>query len=147
MSRFDTQNFAEITHPDYPGERLICCHNPVLEADRARTRAELLTDTETELEKIRKSVAAGTLQDPDKIWIRIGKVINKRRVAKHFITDIAAGHFTYRRDEEKIAAEAAFDGIYVIRTSVPASILDAPGAVSAYKNLKHVERDFRITKA
>ncbi len=147
MSLFDTQHFAEITHPDYPGERLICCHNPVLEADRARTRAEVLAGTEAELEKIRKSVAAGRLQDPDKIGIRVGKVINKRKVAKHFLTDIGPGHFSYRRDEEKIAAEAVLDGIYVIRTSVPASTLDAAGAVTTYKDLKHVERDFRITKA
>jgi hypothetical protein len=147
MSLFDTQHFAEITHPDYPRERLICCHNPVLEADRARTRAELLAGTEAELEKIRKSVAAGRLQDPDKTGIRVGKVINKRKVAKHFLTDISPGHFSYRRDEEKIAAEAVLDGIYVIRTSVPASTLDAAGAVTAYKDLKHVERDFRITKA
>jgi hypothetical protein len=147
MSLFDTQNFAEITHPDYPGERLICCHNPVLEADRARTREELLADTEAELEKIRKSVAAGRLQDPDKIGVRVGKVINKRKVAKHFILGIGPGHFSWARDEEKITAEAVLDGIYVIRTSVPAGTLDAAGAVTAYKDLKHVERDFRITKA
>jgi len=147
MSLFDTQNFAEITHPDYPGERLVCCHNPVLEADRARTREDLLAATEAELEKVRRAVTAGRLKDPDKIGIRVGRVINKYKVAKHFITDIAAGQFSYRRDEDKIAAEAFLDGIYVIRTSVPASILDAPGAVAAYKNLKHVERDFRITKA
>jgi hypothetical protein len=147
MSLFDTRNFAEITHPDYPGERLICCHNPVLEADRARTREELLADTECDLAKIKASVDAGRLKDPDKIGIRVGKVINKRKVAKHFIADITAGRFSYRRDEEKIAAEAALDGIYVIRTSVPGGILDAAGAVTAYKDLKHVERDFRITKA
>jgi hypothetical protein len=147
MSLFDTQNFAEITHPDYPGERLVCCHNPVLAADRARTRAELLADTEAALGKIRRSVAAGRLTDPDKIGIRIGKVINKRKVAKHFILDIGPGRFSYRRDEDKITAEAALDGIYVIRTSVDASILDAAAAVAAYKDLKHVERDFRITKA
>jgi Transposase DDE domain len=147
MSLFDTQNFAEITHPDYPGERLICCHNPVLEADRARTRAELLADTQAELEKIRKSVTAGRLKDPDKIGVRVGKVIDKRKVAKHFLLDIGPGRLAWSRDEEKIAAEAALDGIYVIRTSVPASILDAAGAVTAYKDLKHVERDFRITKA
>jgi hypothetical protein len=147
MSLFDTQNFAEITHPDYPGERLICCHNPVLEADRARTRAELLADTERELATIKAAVGAGRLKDPDKIGIRVGKVINKRKVGKHFLTDIGPGRFAYRRDEEKIAAEAAFDGIYVIRTSVPAGILDAAAAVTAYKDLKHVERDFRITKA
>ena len=147
MSLFDTQNFAEITHPDYPGERLICCHNPVLEADRARTRAELLADTEAELEKIRKSVAARRLKDPGKIGLAAGRVINKRKVAKHFLLDIGPGRLAWSRDEEKIAAEAALDGIYVIRTSVPASTLDAAGAVTAYKNLKHVERDFRITKA
>jgi hypothetical protein len=147
MSLFDTQNLAEITHPDYPGERLICCHNPVLEADRARTRTELLADTEAELTKIKASAEAGRLKDPDKIGIRVGKVINKRKVAKHFILDISPGRLAWRRDEQKIAAEAALDGIYVIRTSVPASILDAASAVTAYKDLKHVERDFRITKA
>ncbi len=147
MSLFDTQNFAEITHPGYPGERLICCHNPVLEAGRARTRAELLADTEADLATIKASVEAGRLKDPDKIGIRVGKVINKRKVAKHFLLDIGPGRFRWARDEEKIAAEAALDGIYVIRTSVPASTLGAAAAVAAYKNLKHVERDFRITKA
>ncbi len=147
LSLFDTHNFAQITHPDYPGERLICCHNPVLAADRARTRGELLAATEAELAKVRRAVAAGRLQDPDKIGIRAGKVINKHKVGKHFILDIGPGHFSYRRDQAKIAAEAALDGIYVIRTSVRQDILDAAGAVTAYKNLKHVERDFRITKA
>jgi hypothetical protein len=147
MSLFDTQHFAEITHPDYPGERLICCHNPVLGADRARTRAELLADTEAELAKIKASAEAGRLKDPDKIGIRVGKVINKRKVAKHFLLDIGPGRFSWARDEEKIAAEAALDGIYVIRTSVSQDILDAAAAVTAYKDLKHVERDFRITKA
>jgi hypothetical protein len=147
MSLFDTCNFAEISHPDYPGERLVCCHNPVLEADRARTRAELLADTEAELAKIRASVQAGRLKDPDKIGVRVGKVINKRKVAKHFILDIGPGRLAWHRDEDKIAAEAALDGIYVIRTSVPAATLDPAAAVAAYKNLKHVERDFRITKA
>jgi Transposase DDE domain len=147
LSLFDTHNFAQITHPDYPGERLICCHNPVLAADRARTRGELLAATEAELAKVHRAVAAGRLQDPDKIGIRVGKVINKHKVGKHFILDIGPGHFSYRRDQAKIAAEAALDGIYVIRTSVRQDILDAAGAVTAYKNLKHVERDFRITKA
>jgi Transposase DDE domain len=147
MSLFDTQNFAEITHPGYPGERLICCHNPVLEAERARKREDLLAATETGLAKIRTSVAAGRLKDPDKIGIRIGKVINKRKVGKHFITEVTGTTFTWRRDQQKIAAEAALDGIYVIRTSVTADILDAAATVTAYKNLKYVERDFRITKA
>jgi transposase len=147
MSLFDVHNFAEITHPDYPGERLICCHNPVLEAERARKREDLLTATETDLAKIRASVAAGRLKDPDKIGIRIGKVINKRKVGKHFITEVTGTTFTWRRDQQKIAAEAALDGVYVIRTSVTAGILDAAATVAAYKDLKHVERDFRITKA
>jgi hypothetical protein len=147
MSLFDVQNFAEITHPDYPGERLICCHNPVLEAERARKREDLLAATETDLAKIRASVAAGRLKDPDKIGIRIGKVINKQKVGKHFITEATATTFTWRRDQQKIAAEAALDGIYVIRTSVTADILDDAATVAAYKDLKYVERDFRITKA
>ena len=147
MSLFDTRGFAEITHPGYPGERLICCHNPVLAADRARTREDLLADTEKDLAKIRAAVDAGRLKDPDKIGIRIGKVINKRKVGKHFITEITGASFTWRRDQEKIAAEAALDGIYVIRTSVTADTLDAGRVVTAYKNLKYVERDFRITKA
>jgi hypothetical protein len=147
MSLFDVHNFAEITHPDYPGERLICCHNPVLEAERARKREDLLTATETDLAKIRASVAAGRLKDPDKIGIRIGKVIGKHKVGKHLITEVTGTTFTWRRDQQKIAAEAALDGIYVIRTSVTADILDAAATVAAYKDLKHVERDFRITKA
>jgi Transposase DDE domain len=147
MSLFDVQNLAEITHPGYPGERLICCHNPVLAAERARKREDLLAATETDLAKIRASVAAGRLKDPDKIGIRIGKVINKRKVGKHFITEVTGTTFTWRRDQQKIAAEAALDGIYVIRTSVTADILDAAATVAAYKDLKYVERDFRITKA
>jgi Transposase DDE domain len=147
MSLSGTQNFAEVAHPDYPGERLVCCHNPALAAERARKRESLLAATEADLAKIKASVAAGRLSDPDKIGIRIGKVINKHKVGKHFITDTAEGRFSYRRDEDKITAEAALDGIYVIRTSVDGGILDAAGVVTAYKNLKHVERDFRITKA
>ena len=147
MSLFDVHDFAEIEHPDYPGERLICCHNPVLEAGRARKREALLAATETDLAKIKASAAAGRLKDPDKIGIRIGKVIGKHKVGKHFITEVTSASFTWRRDQEKIAAEAALDGIYVIRTSVDADTLDAAGTVTAYKNLKHVERDFRITKA
>ncbi len=147
MSLFDVQNFAEITHPDFPGERLICCHNPVLAAERSRKRADLLAATGADLATIRKSVMAGRLTDPDKIGIRVGKVIGKRKVGKHFITDIGPGRFSYRQDEDKIAAEAALDGIYVIRTSVDGGILDAAGVVTAYKDLKYVERDFRITKA
>jgi Transposase DDE domain len=147
MSLFDAQGFAEITHPDYPGERLICCHNPVLAADRARKREELLAATEKDLAKIKAAVDAGRLHDPDKIGMRTGKVIGKHKVGKHFITKHTGTSFTWHRDQAKIAAEAALDGIYVIRTSVTADILDAAATVTAYKNLKYVERDFRITKA
>jgi transposase len=147
MSLFDAQGFAEITHPDYPGERLICCHNPVLAADRARKREELLAATDKDLAKVKAAVDAGRLHDPDKIGMRIGKVIGKHKVGKHFLTEVTGAGFTWRRDQAKITAEAALDGIYVIRTSVTAGILDAAATVTAYKNLKYVERDFRITNA
>ncbi len=147
MSLSGTQNFAEIAHPDYPGERLICCHNPVLAAERARKREDLLAATETDLAKIKASVAAGRLTDPDKIGIRVGKVIGKHKVGKHFIPGIGPGRLAWRRDQDKIAAEAALDGIYVIRTSVAGGVLDPAAVISAYKDLKYVERDFRITKA
>ena len=146
MSLFDVHDFAEIEHPGYPGERLICCWNPVLAAERARKREALLTATETDLDKIVASAAAGRLKDPDKIGVRVGKDIGKHKMAKHFITQITGTSFTYRRDTAKIAAEEALDGIYVIRTSVTSGILDAAGTITAYKNLKYVERDFRIIK-
>jgi Transposase DDE domain len=146
MSLFDTQDLAEISSPDYPGERLIACHNPALEAERAAHRERLLAATEAELEKIQQMAEARRLADPAKIGIRAGKVINKRKVAKHFILDIGQGSFTWRRDQASIDAEAAFDGIYVIRTPVPASELPAPAAVAAYKDLSGVEQDFRISK-
>jgi Transposase DDE domain len=147
MSLFDVHDFAEITHPDYPGERLICCHNPVLAAERARKREALLGATETDLEKITASAAAGRLKSAGKIGERAGKVIGKHKVAKHFITQITDTSFTYRRDQEQIAAEAALDGIYVIRTSVTTATLGPAAVITAYKNLKYVERDFRIIKA
>jgi hypothetical protein len=147
MSLFDTQNFAEITHPDYPGERLICCRNPFLEADRARKRQALLAATEKDLEKIRASAEAGRLKGADKIGERVGKITGKHKAGKHFLREITDTSFTYRRDEENIAAEAAFDGIYVIRTSVDQSILDSAKVVTACKNLKYAGRDFRITMA
>jgi hypothetical protein len=147
MSLFDTQNFAEITHPDYPGERLICCRNPFLEADRARKRQALLAATEKDLEKIRASAEAGRLKGADKIGERVGKITGKHKAGKHFLREITDTSFTYRRDEENIAAEAAFDGIYVIRTSVDQSILDSAEVVTACKNLKYAGRDFRITMA
>ena len=146
LSLFDRQNFAEITHPDFPGERLVCCRNPALTVSRAVKREKLLAATEADLEKIRASVAAGRLKDPDKIGVRVGKVIGKHKVGKHFTWEISDGGFAFRRNEEKIAAETALDGIDVIRTTMTADVADAPGVVKVYKNLKYVERDFRTIK-
>jgi hypothetical protein len=146
MSLFDQQDLAEISSPDYPGERLIACHNPLLAAERAAHRQRLLAATEAELAKITAMVEAGRLKDPAQIGVRAGKVINKRKVGKHFILDIGQGTFTWRRDQDNIDAEAAFDGIYVIRTPVPAAELDAAAAVAAYKDLAHVESDFKVSK-
>ena len=147
LSLFDTQNLAEITHPDYPGERLICCRNPALADERARKRQALLAATEKDLAKIATSVQAGRLTGADKIGERIGKVIGKHKVAKHFLREVTDSTFTCRRDEDKINAEAALDGIYVIRTSTTGKTLDSTEVVISYKNLKYVERDFRIIKS
>ena len=146
LSLFDEQNLAEITHPDYPGERLVCCRNPALAESRRRKRESLLAATEADLEKIRASVAAGRLKDKDKIGIRVGKVIGRHKVGKHFTWDITGDGFSFRRDQDKIAAEARLDGIYVIRTTITAETADAPGVVRIYKNLKYVERDFKTIK-
>jgi hypothetical protein len=147
LSLFDEQDLAEITSPDFPDERLIACRNPFEAAKRARTRESLLQATEAELAKIAARVAAGRVKDPDKIGVQAGKVINKRKVAKHVILDIGQGRISWRRDQASIDAEAATDGIYVIRTPVPADALDAAGAVAAYKDLARLERDFRHIKA
>jgi Transposase DDE domain len=146
MSLFDTADLAEISHPDYPGERLIACRNPALAAERARKRGDLLAATEKLLEKVKDQVTAGRLADPDKIGVRAGKVIDRYKVAKHFTLDISPRSFSWRRDQASIDAEAALDGIYIIRASVPASELDSPAVVTAYKNLSRVERDFRTIK-
>jgi hypothetical protein len=147
LSLFDEQDLAEISSPDYPGERLVACRNPFLAAERARKRADLLQATEDDLAKIAAQVQAGRVKDPDKIGLKAGRVINKRKVAKHFILDITEGRITWRRDTASIDAEALTDGIYVIRTPVPAETLNAPGTVAAYKGLSRLERDFRSIKA
>src|SRR5512135_3090254 len=147
LSLFDQQDLAEISSPDFPGERLIACRNPFEAAKRARTRGELLAATEADLEKIAARAAAGRIKDPDKIGVAAGKVINRRKVAKHFLLGIGEGRISWRRDQASIDAEAATDGIYVIRTPVPAETLDAPAAVAAYKDLARLERDFRHLKA
>jgi Transposase DDE domain len=146
LSLFDTQDLAEITHPDYPGERLIACRNPALAAERARTREALLAATEAALAPIATAVAEGRLAGADRIGLKVGKVIDKFKMAKHFTTAITDTSFTPTRLTDQIAAEAALDGIYVLRTPVPATTLDAPTTVEAYKNLSRLERDFRSIK-
>ena len=147
LSLFDQQDLAEISSDDFPGERLIACRNPFEAAKRARTREALLQATEADLGTIAARVAAGRIKDPDKIGVAAGKVINKRKVAKHVILDISEGRITWCRDQGNIDAEALTDGIYVIRTPVPAETLDAPAAVAACKDLANLERDFRHLKA
>jgi DDE family transposase len=142
---FDDTDMAEITSPDYPGERLVACYNPFLAADRARKRAELLAATGAELGKIAAATrrARRPLRGQDAIALAVGKVINAKKVAKHFVVDIADDGLSWWQDEQKIADEAALDGIYVIRTSLPADALPAAGAVESYKALENVERVFR----
>jgi hypothetical protein len=147
LSLFDQQDLAEITSRDYPGERLIACRNPLLAAERARKREDLLAATEALLAKVEDQVTAGRIKGRDKIGVRVGKVINRYKVAKHLILDVGDDRLAWRRDQAAIDAEAALDGIYIIRTPVPATDLDAPAAVTAYKNLARVERDFRSLKA
>jgi DDE family transposase len=146
LSLFDQTNLAEISHPDFPGERLVCCRNPALAAERARKRAELLAATQAELDKVARLVEAGKLKGAAKIGVRIGKVVAKFKVAKHFDLQITDSSFAWTRREDQIAAEAALDGIYVVRTSVATDRLDAPEVVEAYKRLANVERDFRSLK-
>jgi transposase len=145
LSLFDEQNLFEITHPDYPGERLVCCHNPVLAAERARKRTELLAATEDELAKI--SVATSRARRPlrgkDKIALRVGTVRNKFKMAKHFNFEITDETFTFTRKTDQINAEAALDGIYVLRTSLPEHALGRDDVVLRYKGLEDVERFFR----
>ena len=146
LSLFDAQDLAEITHPDYPGERLIACRNPVLAEQRARTREALLAATETALAPIATAVAEGRLAGADRIGLKVGKVIDKYKMGKHFDITITDTTVTLTRRTERIATEAALDGIYVLRTPVPATTLDAPATVTAYKDLSHLERDFRCMK-
>ncbi|MGH3540327.1 MAG: IS1634 family transposase [Pseudonocardiaceae bacterium] len=146
MSLFDAQDLAEISHPDYPGERLIACRNPALAAERARKREDLLAATEHELARIRSRVAAGTLRGADKIGEAYGKVVGKYKMGKHFHRTITDTTFTFDRDRAGIDAQAHLDGIYVLRTSVDTDTLDPAAVVNGYKSLANVERDFRIIK-
>src|SRR6516164_6399278 len=147
LSLFDEQDLAEITSPDFPGERLVACRNPVLAAERARKREDLLAATERLLRPLADRVAAGRLRGADAIGLAVGKVIGKHKMAKHLAVTITDDTLAVQRRQDSIQAEAALDGIYVIRTPVPQAELSAAGVVSAYKNLKYVERDFRSIKA
>jgi hypothetical protein len=147
MSLSGEQDLAEITSGDFPGERLIACRNPALAADRARTRDELLAATEKLLAPLLARVQAGKLAGAGPIGVEVGKVISRYKTGKHFEIAITEDSLAVQRRQDRIDAEAALDGFYVLRTPVPAAELDAPAVVTAYKNLKYVERDFRHIKS
>jgi hypothetical protein len=146
LGLFDESDLAEFSHPDYKGERLIACRNPLLAEERKRKRSELLVATEEALAPIISAVQEGRLVGADKIGLKVGKVINKFKMAKHFEVSIGENTLSVSRHEDAIAAEAALDGIYVLRTTIKETDLDAPSVVDAYKALSHVERDFRHLK-
>jgi len=147
LSLFDEQDLAEITSPDFPGERLVACRNPVLAAERARKREALLAATEKLLAPIAARVAAGRLAGAAKIGAAVGEVLGKYKMAKHFQVTITDDSLAVERKQAQIEDEARLDGLYVIRTPVSHAELDAAGVVTAYKNLKYVERDFRHIKS
>ena len=147
LGLFDECNLFEFTHPDFPGERLVACRNPELAARRAYKREDLLQATEKNLEKVRIMVQAGRLQGQDKIGVRVGKVVNQYSMAKHFTLAIRDNAFTFTRQAENIATEAAQDGIYVIRTSLPVERMDSADCVRHYKSLAQVERAFHTLKS
>jgi hypothetical protein len=146
LSLFDEQSLAEIASDDYPGERLVVCRNPLVAHERARKRGDLLQATERALSGIRARVAQGTLGGEAAIGLAVGEVWNRWRMRKHFQVEITDTSFAFARKQDEIAAEAALDGIYVLRTSVPESELSAADVVRAYKQLKEVERAFRTLK-
>ena len=145
---FDERDLAEISSPDFPGERLVVCRNPVLAEQRRRKRLELLAATEEKLAPIVTATqrANDPLRGAGEIGIRVGKVINQHKVAKHFITEITETSFTFVRDQEKIAAEEELDGLYIVRSNVEPELFDADQTVRAYKDLSKVERAFRSMK-
>jgi hypothetical protein len=145
LSLFDTQDLAEISHPDYPAERLVACKNPLLETERTRKREALLAATEADLAKIAVATqrTRAPLRGTAKITLRVDRVLHRRKVAKHFTIDIGDDHLSHTRNHDTITAEAALDGIYVLRTSVDADGLDSGEVVASYKALAHVERAFR----
>ena len=146
LGLFDERNLLEISSPDFPGERLVACRNTELAKLRAHTRDDLLAATQRSLEKIKVRVDAAKLVGSDKIGVAVGKVVNTYKVAKHFELFITDNAFTFERLAQSIAAEAALDGLYIIRTSVKAARMDAPTCVRTYKSLSQVERAFRSIK-
>jgi len=147
LSLFDEHNLAEIEDQErYPGERLVVCRNPLVAEERARKREALLCATERELREFERRVEQGTLRGEAEIGLAVGAVWNRWRVKKHFELEIADDGFSFRRKQEQIEAEAALDGIYVLRTSVSAETLALPDVVRCYKQLKEVERGFRTMK-
>ena len=148
LSLFDEKNLVEITSPDYPGERLAVCHNPLLEEDRGRTRRELLEATEKEFVKIDKQIARRTKKPltEAEIAIKAGKVMGRYKMGKHYTHTIGAGSFQWKRREDSIKQEAMLDGIYVIRTSETKERLSTEDTVRSYKSLSQVERAFRCLK-
>ena len=146
LSLFDEQNLGEIASADYPGERLVVCRNPLVAAERARKREDLLQATEAALAPIKQRVEAGTLVAAAEIALAVGQVINQRKVKKHFELEIADGRFEYGRKQEQIDEEAALDGFYVLRTNLAEQTLSAAEVVRSYKQLAHAERAFRTFK-
>jgi transposase len=148
MSLFDQRDMAAITSPDYPGERLIVCRNPDLARERTRKREDLLAATEADLAVIAAAVrrARNPLRGEAEIALKVGAVVNRHKVAKHFELSIGEASFSFHRKTEAIAAEAALDGIYVVRTNLPKKLLDDAATVGAYKSLARVERAFRALK-
>ena len=146
LSLFDEHNLFELTHPDFPGEKLVACRNPDLAARRKSTRQSLLDATVKELQKVQAMISRGYLKEADKIGVRVGKVINRYKMAKHFLLDIAASHFSFEIDQANVNEEAALDGIYVIRSSLTGTEVSAEEAVRHYKALSQVERAFRSMK-
>ena len=145
LTLFDVRDLAEITSPDFPGERLVACMNPFLEAERARKRESLLAATEADLAKITAACARARrpLRGQDTIAVRADRVLKRRKAGKHFTVAITDDHFSYARNQDSITAGAALDGIYVLRTSAGAGDLEPAGVVSSYKALAQVERAFR----
>ncbi len=146
LGLFDQRNLFEATHPDFPGERLVACRNPQLALLRTNKRQSLLQATSKELEKVRGMISRGKIKGKDAIGVRVGKVVDKYKMSKHLVLEIRDDGFDFHLDEDKVAAEAALDGIYVVRTSVPAPLLPADDVVRSYKMLSHVEQAFRCLK-